>query len=205
MEVDDHSGRFKRLLPTTISSPDRSPQARKGKKATRQKSSAKKSLSFKDVSSSVVNTDSHHNEMSSSNTADDSPQAVGELFLSYLNVEDLLESSSTEAKVVIVNPGGRVETFSSFHDKTKSIMVNLCRKKWKTVANLLPPQSPRGFSALARLYYLATKTAMLRRLPFVKFKHFDKRNLYLKQQNCPCLRNWNAKLNCERRIIAESR
>ena len=26
------------------------------------------------------------------------------------------------------------------------------------------PQSPRGFSALARLYYLATKTAMLRRL-----------------------------------------
>ena len=36
MEVDDHSGRFKRLLPTTISSPDRSPQARKGKKATGQ-------------------------------------------------------------------------------------------------------------------------------------------------------------------------
>ena len=31
---------------------------------------------------------------------------------------------------------------------------------------LLPPQSPRGFSALARLYYLTrpTKTAMLRRL-----------------------------------------
>ena len=31
---------------------------------------------------------------------------------------------------------------------------------------LLPPQSPRGFSALARLYYLARppKTAMLRRL-----------------------------------------
>ena len=33
---------------------------------------------------------------------------------------------------------------------------------------LLPPQSPRGFSALARLYYLArpTKTAMLRRLKY---------------------------------------
>ena len=31
---------------------------------------------------------------------------------------------------------------------------------------LLPPQSPRGFSALARLYYLMrlTRTAMLRRL-----------------------------------------
>ena len=136
MEVDDHSGRFKWLLPTTISSPDRSPQVRKGKKATGQKSSAKKSLSFKDVSSSVVNTDSDHNELCTLNTADDSPQEAGERFLSYLNVEDLLESYSTEAKVVIVNPGGRVETFSSFHDKTTSIILNLCRKKWKTIANL---------------------------------------------------------------------
>ena len=85
----------------------------------------------------MVNTDSDHNELSTLNTADDSPQEADEIFLSYLNVEDLLESSSTEAKVVIVNPGGRVETFSSFHDiKTKSIIVNLCRKKWKTVANL---------------------------------------------------------------------
>ena len=35
---------------------------------------------------------------------------------------------------------------------------------------LLPPQSPRGFFALARLYYLArpTKTAMLRRLRYSK-------------------------------------
>ena len=30
----------------------------------------------------------------------------------------------------------------------------------------LPPQSPHGFSALARLYYLATKTAMLRWLKY---------------------------------------
>ena len=37
----------------------------------------------------------------------------------------------------------------------------------------------------------------------VEFKHFD--NLYSKQQNCPCLRNWIAKLNCEWRIIVESR
>ena len=47
MEVDDHSGRFKRLLPTTISSPDRSPRARKGKKATEQKSPSKKIVKLK--------------------------------------------------------------------------------------------------------------------------------------------------------------
>ena len=38
------------------------------------------------------------------------------------------------------------------------------RSREKKKNQLLPPQSPRGFSALARLYYLATKTAMLRRL-----------------------------------------
>ena len=36
----------------------------------------------------------------------------------------------------------------------------------QVVFKLLPPQSPRGFSALAHLYYLVrtTKTTMLRRL-----------------------------------------
>ena len=34
----------------------------------------------------------------------------------------------------------------------------------QAVFKLLPPQSPHGFSALARFYYLETKTAMLRRL-----------------------------------------
>ena len=119
-----------------FSSSDRSPQARKGKKATGLISSAKKSLSFNDISNSVVNTNSDHNKLSTLNTADDSPQEAGNLFLSYLNVEDLLESSSTEAKVVIVNPGGRIETFSSFCNKTKLIIVNLCRKTLKTVVNL---------------------------------------------------------------------
>ena len=38
----------------------------------------------------------------------------------------------------------------------------------RKIKTLLPPQSPRGFSALARLYYLArpTKTATLRRLVY---------------------------------------
>ena len=42
------------------------------------------------------------------------------------------------------------------------------RSREKNKNKLLPLQSPRGFSALARLYYLVrpTKTAMLRRLLF---------------------------------------
>ena len=42
--------------------------------------------------------------------------------------------------------------------------------------SLLPPQSPRGFSALARLYYLATKTAMLRRLCSLMLRHRNESN-----------------------------
>ena len=44
------------------------------------------------------------------------------------------------------------------------------KNKNRRFFKLLPPQSPRGFSALARLYYLArpTKTAMLRRLETCK-------------------------------------
>ena len=54
---------------------------------------------------------------------------------------------------------------------------------------LLPPQSPRGFCALARLYYLArpTKTAMLRRLiGLVLFTHFndDFGAVSVKKQSC---------------------
>ena len=65
-----------------------------------------------------------------------SPQEASEIASSNLNVEDLLESTTTEVKVVIVNPSGRVEMFSSFQDKTKSMIANLCRRRWKTVANL---------------------------------------------------------------------
>ena len=44
------------------------------------------------------------------------------------------------------------------------------RRSREKIFQLLLPQSPRGFSALARLYYLATKSAMLRRLCALKLK-----------------------------------
>ena len=54
-----------------------------------------------------------------------------------LNVDDLLGNQTSQLKVVIVAPSGRVESHSSFDDKTKSVIVNLCRKNWKTAANSL--------------------------------------------------------------------
>ena len=133
IEVTNDLGRFKRLLPTTFSSPDRSPRARKGlKQVSGESTAAKKSLSFNGVPSSA-----NDDNTSTSKPQDAiSPQEAGEIASSQLNVEDLLESTTTEVKVVIVNPRGRVETYSSFQDKTKSMIIILCRRKWKTVVNL---------------------------------------------------------------------
>ena len=50
-------------------------------------------------------------------------------------MDDLLGKQASQLKVVIVAPSSRVENHTSFDDKTKSIIVNLCRKNWKTVAN----------------------------------------------------------------------
>lgn len=59
-----------------------------------------------------------------------------------LNVDDLLGKQTSQLKVVIVAPSVHVESHRSFDDKTKSVIVNLCRKNWKTVANSLF-QQPR--------------------------------------------------------------
>ena len=65
-----------------------------------------------------------------------SPQVNNPLAEINLNVDDLLTKQTTQVKVVIVNPGGRVDAHTQFDDKTKSMILNLCRKNWTTVANL---------------------------------------------------------------------
>ena len=132
IEVSGASSRCKRLLPTTVSSPDRSPQTRKGHKASRENSASKKSLKFGELPPPSSTT----NNITSNTLEEIQEITPGEIAFSHMNVEELLESSATEAKVVIVNPNRNVETFSSFDNKTKSMIANLCRKRWKTAANL---------------------------------------------------------------------
>ena len=133
MEVSDDSSRCKRLLPTTISSPDQSPQTRKGHKASRESSASKKSLKFGKLPPPELTTDN----MITSNTLEEFQEITpSEIAFSHMNVEELLESSATEVKVVIVNPNNKVETFSTLDNETKSMIANLCRKRWKTAANL---------------------------------------------------------------------
>ena len=129
IEVAGDSGRFKQLLPTTVSLPDRSPQARKGLKISGESTAVKKSLSFNEVPSSA----NDDNNPTLKPQDEISPQEVGKIAFSQLNVEDLLESTTTEVKVVIVNPSGCVETYSSFQDKMKSMIA--CKSLQKEIEN----------------------------------------------------------------------
>ena len=120
--VEESPRRFKRLLPTSISSPQRSPQPKKGNK---RDAGVKKSLNFaKELTSTDENEETSNVEVRSAEQRCD-----------LLNVDDLLGKQTSQLKVVIVAPSGRIENHSTFDDKTKSMIINLCRKNWKTVAN----------------------------------------------------------------------
>ena len=122
---DESPRRFKRLLPTSISSPQRSPQPKKGNK---RDVGVKKTLNFaKELTSTDEKEKTYNAE-------------VRDQRCDLLNVDDLLGKQTSQLKVVIVAPSGRVENHSSFDDKTKSMIVNLCRKNWKTVANSFSQQ-----------------------------------------------------------------
>ena len=54
-------------------------------------------------------------------------------FSAELNVENLCGKQTTQLKVLIANPNGRIDSHCSFDDKTKSIIVKACRHKWTKV------------------------------------------------------------------------
>ena len=58
--------------------------------------------------------------------------------LSRINVDELVESNNyTQVKVVIVNPNKHISTHSNFDEDTKRLLINLVRKNWVTVSNII--------------------------------------------------------------------
>jgi len=55
--------------------------------------------------------------------------------LSELSINELVGQPSTQIKVLVLNPNQRTETRSNFSDESKSLILNIVRKKWQTVAN----------------------------------------------------------------------
>ena len=132
-ETDETHARFKRQLPTSVCSPDRSPQSKKvGKTSERSNTrshSSKKSLIF-----------AADNTSESSSVGCGNTQSFDEV-LSRINIDELLDKPgkniNTQIKVVIVNPNKTVKTHSNFEDETKSLMLNIVRKNWSAVANII--------------------------------------------------------------------
>ena len=58
-------------------------------------------------------------------------------FLSSINIDEFLDKSSTQIKVVIVYRDKTVKSHSNFEDKTKSLLLNIVRKKWSAAANII--------------------------------------------------------------------
>ncbi|KAJ7384014.1 hypothetical protein OS493_024026 [Desmophyllum pertusum] len=121
----DSPRRVKRLLPSSVSS---SPQPKKGHK---KNSTVKKSLNF--VAETLL-PNKENEEPSNVELITNQGRDIPLLAEIELNVEDLSGKQTTELKVV--NPNGRVDKHSTFDDKTKSMILNLCRKNWTTVSNL---------------------------------------------------------------------
>ena len=118
---DENPGREKRLLPTTVDSPERSPQAKKQPKPSiERKTSAKKSLfskdNIRDSESKTTEGDADENNEKYDRAADN--------FLAVMNIEQLVhQKTATQVKVVIASPNGRVQQSHEFDDITKSLIV----------------------------------------------------------------------------------
>ncbi|CAB3977749.1 Hypothetical predicted protein [Paramuricea clavata] len=131
---DENPSREKRLLPTTVDSPERSPQAKKQPKPSiERRRCAKKSLfsndNIRDSESKTTEGDADENNEKYDGAADN--------FLAAMNIEQLVhQKTTTQVKVVIASPNGRVQKSHEFDDITKSLIVNVVNKKWKTVANV---------------------------------------------------------------------
>lgn len=129
-DTQDRQVRIKHLLPSSVSSPDRSPQAKKN--LYKGRSTSKKSLDFSE--STPSNATNKENMPLDLNQETITPRVSD--FAAELNVEILCGKQTTQLKVLIVNPNGRIDSHCSFDDETKSIILNACQKNWNTVANM---------------------------------------------------------------------
>ena len=108
--------RIKCFLPSSVSSLDRSPQAKKN--LFKGHSTTKKSLNFSE--STPSNATKKENMPLNVNQEIITPCISH--FSAELNVENLCGKQTTQLKVLIINPNGRIESHCSFDNKTNAII-----------------------------------------------------------------------------------
>ena len=126
-EMDDLDvTRNKRQLPTSVSTPDRSPTNRKVTRTNREREvpSNRKSLF----------SESCHDQNETSNISESQPRNE-DLLLQHSNIDDLLGNKETMVKVIIVHPNGNVVVRTPANKQSKNLVKNISLKNWKAVAN----------------------------------------------------------------------
>ena len=113
--------RIKRRLPSSVSSPDRSPQVKKS--SHKDRSSPKKSLNFSELTPATAT--NKENMPLDVNQETVTPRISH--FSAELNVENLCGKQTTQLLALIVNPNGHIDSQCSFNDETKSIILNFYR------------------------------------------------------------------------------
>ncbi len=102
---DNDNPREKRQLPTTIDSPERSPQAKKQPKPSIERKTVKKSLFSND---NIRDTESQTAEGDADNNNEKDDRAAADNFLAAMNIEQLVhKETTTQVKVVIAHRNGR--------------------------------------------------------------------------------------------------
>ena len=111
----DTQVRSKRLLPSSaVSSPDWSPQAKEN--LYKSRSTTKKSLNFSESTpSNATNKENMRLDVNQEIITPSVPQ-----FSAELNVENLCGKQTTQLKVLIVNPNGRIDSHCSVDDEALS-------------------------------------------------------------------------------------
>ena len=64
-----------------------------------------------------------------------SAEQDADVLFNFCNIEDIKGKSSAQLKVPILNPNGQVIILKTFDSATKSLIINLALKNWKTAAN----------------------------------------------------------------------
>ena len=126
LEDLDNVTRNKRQLPTSVSTPDRSPTNRKVTRTNREREvpSSRKSL-FSEAC---------HDDNETSNISGSQPRKE-DLLLEHSNIDDLLGNKETMVKVIIVHPNDNVVVRTPADKQSKNLVKNISLKNWKAAAN----------------------------------------------------------------------
>ena len=180
-ELGDHSNatRSKRQLPTSVSTPDRSPSNRKVSRTSRgEVPSSRKSL-FSEVQN-------QHEQNEPSNSSEN--QSRNEvLLLEHSKNDDLLGNKEAMVKAIIVHPNGNVVVRTPVDKQSKNLVKNISLKNWKAVAN-----DVIGHDALRE-----ELTTVLQRAILSEFKEYSRSDSVLKGTEPDQLAGSSAKLLLE--------